>query len=32
MLDVYKFPVDFVRALSKDMSEEDVRMRFSGNQ
>jgi putative hemolysin len=32
VLDVYKFPVDFVRALSKDMSEEDVRMRFSGNQ
>ena len=32
MLDVYKFPVDFVRALSKDMSEENVRMRFSGNQ
>lgn len=32
MLDVYKFPADFVRALSKDMSEENVRMRFSGNQ
>ena len=32
MLDVYKFPADFVRALSKDMSEENVRMRFGGNQ
>lgn len=32
MLDVYRFPADFVRALSKDMSEEEVRKRFSGNQ
>lgn len=32
MLDVYRFPADFVRALSKDMSEDDIRKRFSGNQ
>lgn len=32
MLDVYNLPADFVRALSKDMSEESIRQRFPGTQ
>jgi putative hemolysin len=32
MLDVYRFPADFVRALSKDMSDNNIKERFGGNQ
>lgn len=32
MLDVYNFPADFVKALSKDLSEESVRERFKNTQ